>query len=171
MFTWKGIKDSAMGINALPYSRTLTPAQRVIQTYIQGRDGTYNWTDGTYDNGMISIPCIYFGSTAPETIRQVAGWLTGSGPLIFDDEPDKYYQAYIYDAQEVERNLYEDSFTLSFIVFPFALGAPQTVSQDLTYSGEAITINVEGTANTPCVITYRNTGAQVINTITVTQTI
>ena len=157
-----------MGIMALPYSRTLKPQQRVIQTYIQGRNGTYDWSDGTFANGEITIPVRYFGSTAPATIRAVAAWLSGSGELIFDDEPDKHYEAHLYNTIDVERELFEDGFEITFTVFPFAMSALNTKHQAVTASGETITVTTQGTAKTPCLITFINTGSETVNNLTVT---
>lgn len=168
MFKFKGIQDSTMGIQALPYSRTLKAEQRVVQTYIQGRNGTYDWSDGTYANGTISIPVMYFGSTAPATIRAVAAWLSGSGDLVFDDEPEKHYEAHLYNTVDIERALFEDSFEITFTVFPFAMSALNTKTKTLTSSGDEITVTTAGTAKTPCLITFINSGSETINNITVT---
>lgn len=165
MFTFKGVRDTDMGVNALPFTRTLKAEQRVIQTYVAGRDGTYDWTDGTYANGTITIPCIYFGSTAPATIRQVAAWLAGSGQLIFDDEPDKYYEAHVYNTADLERQLYEGAFEITFTVFPFALSQVHTQTGTISTSGGALRVVVDGTANTPCLITIINNGDETINAI------
>ena len=171
MFTFKGKTASEMGINVLPFSRTLRAEKRLVQTYIQGRDGTYDWSDGTYANGRIEIPCRYFGSTAPQSLRAVAAWLNGSGVLSFADEPDKHYRATMIDAITREQMLFEDSFTLTFSVFPFALGAKQTVTADLTQSGGSITANVDGTADTPPRITFKNTGNATIDNLVITVTL
>lgn len=167
MFSFKGVKDIDMGINALPYTRTLHPAQRVQQTYIQGRDGTYDWSDDTFDNLKIAIPCVYFGSQAPETLRQVAAWLRGTGQLVFDDEPERYYQASLYESVDLSRALFEDSFTLTFVAFPFQLSFPKAAAGVLPNSGGKLNIVSDGTAKTPCTITITNTGTDIINSITI----
>ena len=171
MFSFKGVQDSSMGIMALPYSRTMKPEQRVVQTYVQGRNGTYDWSDGTFANGTISIPCKYFGSTAPATIRAVAAWLSGSGDLIIDDEPDKHYEAHLYQSMDIERELFEDGFTLVFSVFPFAMSDLNTKTAELTYSGEEVTVKTSGTAPTPCLMTFINTGSATINNMVITLTL
>ena len=38
-----------------------------------------------------------------ENAREVADWLSGTGELIFDDEPDKYYMATIYEYIGIEQ--------------------------------------------------------------------
>ena len=168
MFSFKGVQDSAMGIMALPYSRPLKAEQRVVQTYVQGRNGTYDWSDGTFANGTISIPVRYFGSTAPATLRAVAAWLSGSGDLVFDDEPEKHYEAKLYESIDVARELFEDGFDITFTVFPFAMSTLNTRQKTLTSSGEEMAVTTAGTAKTPCLITFINSGSETINNITVT---
>lgn len=168
MFSFKGVQDSTMGVMALPYSRNLKAQQRVVQTYIQGRNGTYDWSDGTFANGTISIPCKYFGSTAPSSLRAVAAWLSGSGDLVFDDEPEKHYEAKLYQSIDVERDLFEDSFEIAFTVFPFAMSELNTAHKTLTSSGEQMTVVTNGTAKTPCLITFINTGSTTVNNLTIT---
>lgn len=164
-FTFNGIPAESMGVHVLPYSRTFVPEQRAIRTIIQGRSGTYDFTDGSFGNGTITVPCQYWGSTAPSTIRQVAAWLNGTGQLIFDDEPDLYYQAQLWPGCELSRMFYEDSFDLSFVVFPFAFSAAQTLEFSLTASGGAAVFSVDGTAQTPCRLIITNTGTQTINNL------
>lgn len=171
MFSFKGVQDSSMGVKALPYSRSLKAQQRVVQTYIQGRNGTYDWSDGTFANATISIPCAYFGSTAPASLRAVAAWLSGSGDLVFDDEPDKHYEAHLYQAIDVDRIAYEDGFEIVFSVFPFAMSTLNTETAELTYSGEEVVVETKGTAPTPCLITFTNTGATTINNLVITLTL
>ena len=168
MFTFKGKTASEMGINVLPFSRTLRAEKRLVQTYIQGRDGTYDWSDDSYANGRIEIPCRYFGSTAPQDLRTVAAWLNGSGNLSFDDEPDKHYRATMIGAITREQMLYEDSFTLTFSIFPFALGELKTKTQVLAASGDSITVKTSGTAKTPARIIYQNAGNTTVDNITIT---
>lgn len=168
MFSFKGVQDSTMGVMALPYSRSLKAQQRAVQTYIQGRNGTYDWSDGTFANGTITIPCKYFGSTSPTTLRAVAAWLSGSGDLVFDDEPDKHYEAKLYQSIDVDRELFEDGFDIVFTVFPFAMSTLNTKHQVLTSSGEEVTVKTNGTAKTPCLITFINTGSETINNLTIT---
>lgn len=171
MFTWNGKNSLEMGLEVLPYTRTFHAAQRVVQTYIQGRDGTYDWSDGSRENVTISVPCVYFGSRAPATIRAVAAWLQGSGELRFSEEeaPDKYYQASIYNAADISRGLFEDSFTIVFTAFPYALGLPRMIGGTISASGESLRVETDGTAPTPCLITITNSGDDIIDTLSVMQ--
>ena len=105
---------------------------------------------------------------APQSLRQVAAWLNGSGQLIFDDEPDLYYQAQLWPGCNVSRNLYEDSFELVFVVFPFAFSQAQTIEFNLSSSGVASSLTVGGTASTPCRLIITNNGKSTINNILVT---
>lgn len=153
MFTFKGVSAASMGIQCLPFTRVFHAPERVQQTVIPGKSGTYDYTDNTYDNGSVSISAVYWGSTAPTTLRAVAAWLTGSGQLIFDDEPDKAYTASVIEGFDVNRNHFEDSFTISFTVFPFAesigYNQLQAAAEILPYSQS---VSANGTADSPCII-------------------
>ena len=168
-FTFNGVSAESMGLYVLPYTRPFKAEQRVVQTYVQGRSGTYDYTDDSFANGVISIPCVYFGSTAPETIRQVATWLHGTGQLIFDDSPDLYYRASLWDSVDLAEMFYEKQITLQFTVFPFAFSQNQQISDTLSASGDSVTVQVGGTAATPCRIIIINNGQKTLTNLRVTR--
>lgn len=168
MFTFKDVTSGSMGVHVLPYSRVFHPAQRVIQTYVQGRSGTYDQSDDSYENGTISLSCVFFPTQAAVTLRDVAAWLVGSGELIFDDEPGKVYEASVYQGIDLSQQQFEGAFTIVFTVFPFPHGDTNTVTQTIT-SGGGIALTVGGTAQTPCVITIVNrSDSDLINNVSVT---
>ena len=85
----------------------LLPARRSEVT-IPGRDGVYDFSDGTYDNVVIPVVIQYIDETFEELrtrARRLAAWLSQATytSLIFTDESDKYYSAKIYDAASVEK--------------------------------------------------------------------
>lgn len=116
------------GIIAKTINRPLLPAKRHTGIKIPGRDGTYNFDDDTYDNIVIPVVIQYVSDDFPDLrirARSIAVWLSQSSfkPLIFTDEPDKFYSGKVYDAASVEKivNLAPgESATINFECFPFA---------------------------------------------------
>lgn len=90
-FIWKNFNslDKNIMVNKLPnFERPDANIEKII---ITGRDGYLTQDDGTY-KGMIK-PCEC--SLDDGNIDDVCSWLTGSGEIIFSNEPDKKYKAVI----------------------------------------------------------------------------
>lgn len=82
-------------------------------------------------------------------IRDIAAWLNpheGPGELIFDDEPDKKYFAVITDNTDFEGMFIKRVAEIEFLCpDPFAYAISETTA---TISGNSLTINNDGTAET-----------------------
>ena len=96
------------GIIVKTNNRPLLPPIRRSDVTIPGRDGSYDFSDGTYDNIIIPVVIQYINETFEDLrlrARNIAAWLsqTNFKPLVFTDEPDKYYSAKIYDPASVEK--------------------------------------------------------------------
>ena len=169
MFSFKGKSAASMGVNCLPYTKILHAQQRHYNFDIPGKSGNYVQVDGSYTDGSITIPCVFMNTQTNNTIRDVALWLSGSGALIFDAEPDKAYRATAYSSIESAVGFFEDTFTVNFRVFPFAQSLDyqqeQAFAQTMPYT---ITPTIKGTQATPCII--RITALTDIDTITITKT-
>ena len=153
MFSFNAIQDTEMGILCLPYSRVFHPAERVVQTAIAGKSGTYDYTDNTYENGSISVSCVYIGSRTLTDIRNTAAWLTGEGQLVFDDEPDKAYKARVMQGFDASIDCFEKTFTIEFTVFPFAESIDyNVVERNAVVLPYSVNVQTIGTAETPCII-------------------
>ena len=95
-FSFKGVHSSKFGIYTQDQSRTLLPPKREGKITIPGRSGYYDDVGAVYNERAESVLCSFVcpeGKTVPEVCREIAYWLSGSGRLIFDREPDKYYLA------------------------------------------------------------------------------
>lgn len=153
MFSFKNIHASQMGVRCLPYTKTIKAEQRNYVFEIPGRDGNYDQTDGSYNSGTITIPLVYMQTQSPVQLRSIAEWLSGSGQLIFDSEPDKAYAATAYTEITANENVFEETFSVEFKVFPFAeslaYAQEQAFGVSLPYS---VTPDVSGTQSTPCII-------------------
>lgn len=167
-FTFSGQHSSEFGIQISKITHVLKPEKRMFQTVIAGRDGTYDTSDGTYSNIVISIDCDYIGEDIRTTARSLASWLSTSGELILDEEPDKIYQANIYSQIPIEELLVLNEFTLPFECFPFAMSLPIQKDAAITAKGQEISLSVDGTAKTPCTIAIKNTGTTNITNLRLT---
>jgi len=112
-------------IVAKSVNRPILPALRKRELIIPGRHGTYDFGGNTYDNRLVSVLLQYIGSTffdLRSRARDIAAWLsqTSYKELSFDDEPDKYYLAKVYDQVELETFLRSGKATINFECQPFA---------------------------------------------------
>ena len=121
-FTYKGINSSKFGI-LLEYMPTRATAARQVQYIsIPGRDGHLIYDDPNESLAPISIiPECSIEDVSEENLREIKRWLSGSGELIFSDEPNVYWKARL-DTQidySIPLKLMHQ-FALVFDCFPYA---------------------------------------------------
>ena len=106
-FIFKGRHSSEFNIGFKSVDRTAIPERRKKEFTILGRSGTLELESTEYEKRYITavIGVMYIDkfNDLRTKIRDLAGWLSGSGLLIFDDEPDKAYEASVYSAVGVEQ--------------------------------------------------------------------
>lgn len=167
-FSFRGVHSSKFGIYTVDQSRTILPPRREGKVVIPGRSGYYDEVGSVYDERVESILCSFVcpeGKTVPEVCREIAYWLSGTGRLIFDKEPDKYYLARVSGGPPMAQHLKYGEFTLTWSYNPpFAHG--ETITQQIA-DGENV-IAYKGTAETPCVIVLRNASTEKIVNISIT---
>lgn len=155
---FNNVSSDEMGVYWQSTDRTLLPARRVKQYEIPGRDGYYVDDQQTYGNRLITGVISFLGQDRDfETLRikarQVAQWLSGSGQLIFSDEPDKAYQARVIAGVPLEQLARVGRCSVSFECQPYAesidLHEQQTGIVNLPHTE---IVEVDGTADTPCII-------------------
>lgn len=111
------------GINSNTYSNLIIselpciskPELRVETTEIDGKDGDIIDKLGyaAYDKTM------KIGLTSSDNIDNIIKFFSGSGDIIFSNEPDKYYKAYIYEQIDYERLLRFKEADITIHVQPF----------------------------------------------------
>ena len=167
-FSFKGVHSSKFGIYTQDQSRTLLPPKREGKITIPGRSGYYDDVGAVYNERAESVLCSFVcpeGKTVPEVCREIAYWLSGSGRLIFDREPDKYYLARLSGGPPMSQHLKYGEFTITWSYNPpSAFG--KTITEPLK-NGENV-IDYRGTAEAPCVIVLRNTSETDISNVTIT---
>ncbi|MDK2801076.1 MAG: hypothetical protein PWQ70_2695 [Clostridiales bacterium] len=121
-FTFNNKHCSEFGIYIQTRNIPLLPSQRVSEETVIGRDGSYKFEEG-YNDKIIEIDCSFLESDfnkRRQKLREIAGWLSQKGELIFDNEADKAYIGKIYNQIDLEMYSTFDQFTLIFVCEPFA---------------------------------------------------
>lgn len=110
-------------------NRPLMPTKRRSAIVIPGRDSSYDFSDNTYENIVIPVVIQYINDTFEDLrsrARLIAAWLGQKTfkPLIFTDEPDKYYLAKVYDSASLSKIIElvpGETTTVNFECQPLAL--------------------------------------------------
>lgn len=91
------------------------PELRVETTEIDGKDG-----DIIDELGYASYDkTLKIGLKSSEDIDKIIKYFSGSGNIVFSNEPDKYYKAYIYEQIDFERLLRFKEADITIHVQPF----------------------------------------------------
>lgn len=131
---------SDFDIIAKSVDRPLLPALKKNELALSGMHGYYDFGGNTYDNRIVSVLLQFVGNNINGLrlqAREIAAWLSSDKylPLIFDDEPDKYYLAKIYDSSDLKTITRVGEATIKFECRPFAYALAST--------GEDIPLNSE----------------------------
>jgi len=175
-FTFRGIHSSAYNIGAHAIDRSAIPAMRSNEITIPGKHGTIDYGDNTYETMSIPVEIgLVKNSTYAELralVRELAGWLSGKGQLIFDDEPNLAYDAIVYDYASISQfvGLPAGVIDITFECQPFAedVDYKQSVTS-VAASPTNISITSAGTQDAPCLIYIKNTGSTNITAINLTR--
>lgn len=92
-FTFNGKHSDELRIAVKTKSIPFIPSKRQTEIEVQGRDGVHIFEDG-FNNIQVKVSCVITGETILDrrkTARQISSWLTSTGSLIFDYEPDVIY--------------------------------------------------------------------------------
>lgn len=168
-FTYKGTDSRTYGIGIKAQNRVLLPEKRVSKTIVDMRSGAVYHNNPAYNERLISLTCIFMADSMYEVrtyAREIAYWLSGSGKLIFSDEPDKYYNARVEGVVDIDDALAVGGFSIVFACNPpFALRP----NEEHSISTGVNDVNYLGTAETPCVIILKNTTENPIQNIVINQ--
>lgn len=148
-FTFAGIHSSEFGIKVLNIQRSLSPGISSNTVKIPGRAGVYDM-GVEVDELPIPIEVLFQEASLRdmrEKVRRVAAWLRNQdqlGELIFDDEPDKYYQVRLIDKTELEEIARSGRGTITFTApDPLAYAVEDDV---FTTNKSQLTFQRKGTA-------------------------
>ena len=154
-------------------NRTVRPAVRKLTAVIPGRDGVMDFGDDGYEKREITIVLsIRTGRLEDlrQTVRDLAYWLSGSGDLIFSDEPDKAYDAQVVSPIDLDQVSRTGMCQVVFECQPFASALVYSqVLQVVAKAEEEIPLMNIGTQACPCRIIITNIGASSIKDLILTR--
>ena len=157
-FTFNGIHSSNYCLAVLKIEDPLLPPTKDNKEDISGKDGAWDF-GADYGARPITIDVALTAaarSNLKATIRQIAGWFNskeGAKPLVFDDEPDKFYSARLAGNIPIDFLISAYSeFTITFTAFdPIAQGE-EIIWQKIIDTGKHV-INNPGSYETRPIIT------------------
>lgn len=174
-FIFKGRHSSEFNIGFRSIDRTAIPERRKKEFTILGRSGTLELESTEYEKRYISavIGVMYIDrfNELRNKIRDLAGWLSGTGLLIFDDEPDKAYEASVYSAVGIEQLSLQPRGTLEieFECQPFAVSTDLNRALRIGTSPAEVNINNAGNVKTCGTFIIKNAGSTTITGIRLTR--
>lgn len=126
------------------------PQMRTVETVVDGVDGSLIEEVGysSYDKSVI------IGLTHNADIDEVIAYFSGSGDVVFSNEPDKYYKASIVNQIDFARLVRYKTATVTFRVQPFKHEYLESATKvdAKSLSGTTITINNENGSITQLII-------------------
>ena len=153
-FSFNNVHSSSVGLYVDTPERTIKPALRTNRYVVPGRSGTLDYGGDTYDEIEITCKVAYRADANMRSQqRAVAEFLAASGPLVFDDEPDKAYTAKVVTAVSMEELVRTGTMEVTFLCQPYA--------ESIDYRQMAvfqqalpikITPDIQGTQEAPCII-------------------
>lgn len=170
-FTFKGKHSSDFNIGFRSVDRTAIPERRKKEFTILGKSGTLELESTEYEKRYISavIGVMYIErfNNLRLKIRDLAGWLSGTGLLIFDDEPDKAYEASVYSAVGIEQLALEPKGTLDIEFECQSFAVSRDLNRVLQNGGRITTVTVPNLGNVKTCGTFiiKNTGNTNITSI------
>ncbi|QAT43437.1 distal tail protein Dit [Aminipila luticellarii] len=163
--SFRNIHSSFFGIGVRSDDRSVIPELRKNEFTIPGKHGATDYGMNTYEKRTISVILGLMENANHEELRlkarDIAKWLSGQGMLIFDDEPDKAYEAGVYGYIGIEQIELVPAgiLTVNFECQPFAESLEyRQVNTQLTASPAEVNTQVNGSIETCCIITIKNMG-------------
>jgi len=99
-FIWNGVNSRDMGVEVLNLPPIVRPERRVETVTVAGRHGNLHVDEGVYESFTQAVE---FAIIDSRRIRQVFQWLVGSGEVIFSNEQDGKFEAYICNKLAMEK--------------------------------------------------------------------
>jgi phage-related protein len=155
MFKFNNISSDDMDLIVESLPPISGPEERIDSTDIPG--GTQILQSNGYDIVDKQCICHYSGMNFDRLLT----WLRGSGKVVFDNLPDRYYKSYIGNKiplDQIVRNLLH-KFTVTFTCKPFGYLLDGDIPITLTEG--SILCNVKSTHESYPTITIKGTGAAV----------
>ena len=136
-FEFKGVISPSLNVVVSEYPPIIRARRRVETVTVPGRSGELTLAPGpaSYDSMVREIKCY---ARPGADLNEIADWLTGSGTLIFGNEPDFAYEAQAIEELSVERIMrgrQHKAFTVPFLCQPLKRRASGDPAITLTTAG------------------------------------
>lgn len=139
--------------------RRILPDTRDIVLTIPGRPGAYDF-GGEFGPRLIELECVFLGTASSAGLQALARNLAThlidiygkpkTLKLVFDDEPDKYYNVRYTGSLSMQQIVKAGRFTLPLVAYdPFAYSVDEVSWASVIASGTSITLTNPGTAAAP----------------------
>jgi len=103
-FQWKDERSTLAkyGLYVVTHPSICVPAERIRDILVPGRSGSLTQFEGegVYDDFIASAECMV---RSPATIPAIAGWLKGSGDVVFGNQPDYFFKGRVANQIEFEK--------------------------------------------------------------------
>lgn len=143
---WRGVSsETIQGLLISELPPITKPAVRVTETVVDGRDGSIIEELGyeSYDKPLV------IGLYGKCDINKVIKYFTGSGEVIFSNEPDKVYTAKIIAQIDYTRLLRYRQATVMFRVQPFKKKLNEAYKETQTATATGTNIVLKDSGKTP----------------------
>ncbi|TVZ81294.1 putative phage tail component-like protein [Aeribacillus composti] len=122
--TFNGVHSRTFNLVMLTSKRPLLPENKDTYIDIPHRDGSILIPDKSAKDIIIEVEfLIKRPANLYEAARNISRWLITDDrvPLIFDDDPDYYYNAKVYGNIELEKVVKSGRFTVNFRCEPYPI--------------------------------------------------
>lgn len=137
-FRFKGIDSRDMGIWLKQMPVRYMPGRNITRKHVSGMDGSCAYGDMTYNDVKVQLECDLRDESR---MAEAAAWLSGSGELVFSDEPNLAYDASIereFSRASITPRLTGQRFTVMWICHPFRRMIPEPTPIVLTAPGQFV---------------------------------
>ena len=141
-FIWKDTNSTDMGIAVNTYPPIVKPRERISQVTIPGRQGDLAIPESNgepiYEAYLRTVECTLLPDAQ---LQNVLSWLTGTGSVIFGNEPGMVYTARIVNQisfDKIMRGREHRSFSVPFYCQPLKAAAETEEPVALTASGQRV---------------------------------
>lgn len=155
-FSFNNVHSSSVGLYVDTPTRTIKPSLRTNLYIVPGRSGTLDYGGDTYNNIEINCRLAYRADALTDMRSQqraVAAFLAASGPLVFDDEPDKEYTAKVVNSVSMDEIVRIGTMEVTFLCQPYAESINyRQISELQRVLPTNIYPTLQGTQDAPCII-------------------
>lgn len=138
-FEFKGIRSDTMSVMLRQMPTRTVAAQKYNRKAVSGRNGTVKVSGGEYTDSQVQLEMDVIDEAQ---LPAVLGWLTGTGPLRFSDEPGMVYTNATVDKDFQRKQIFPRAtaqrFTVKWTCDPFRGAYPDPEAIVITESNTAI---------------------------------